>query len=156
MPECLELILALRGEGENADIKPGINTGKLSCRGEGGNAGGGGLYLPETFSRDGCTFPRPYSGKAVPYRNPLPGRLYLPYTLFREGCTFPKPYSGKAVPSRNPIPGRLYLAETLYREGCTFPKLYFRKVVPSRNPILGRLFHPETLIWTKPPPMPPS
>ena len=41
----------------------------------------GRLYLPETLFQEGCTFPKPYSGKAVPSRNPTPERLYLPKTV---------------------------------------------------------------------------
>ena len=47
---------------------------------------------------EGCTFPKPYSGKVAPSRNPILGRLYLPEILFWEGCTFPKPYSGANHP----------------------------------------------------------
>ena len=59
--------------------------------------------FPETLSWEGCTFPKAYSGKAEPPRNPVLGRLYLPETLCWEGCIFPKPYSRKTVPSRNPL-----------------------------------------------------
>ena len=63
--------------------------------------------LLETLFREGCTFPKPYSGKIAPSRNCILGRLYLPETLFREGCTLPKPYTGKVAPSRNCTLGRL-------------------------------------------------
>ena len=64
--------------------------------------------LPETICQ-GCTFPKPCSGKVVSSRNPSLGRLYLPDILlwksctfpkrFRGGCTFPKPKSGANHPS---------------------------------------------------------
>ena len=81
-------------------------------------------------------FEKPYSRKAVPSRNPIPGELYLPETLFRKGCTVPKPYSGKVLPSRNPILERLHFAESLDSG----------KVALCRNPDLEQTIPDATIV----------
>ena len=96
---------------------------------------------------EGSIFPKPYSGKVVPCRNPFLGRLYLSETLFWEGCTFLDPYSEKVAPSENTFLGRLYLSETLRGEDFTFlkpysgashPRCQYRRMTGLRRPVSAR------------------